>query len=93
MILKSTTHVSTVQSSAGQEKATKVIRLLARGTMDEAVLVEQKKSLGMTSADPELSANAMTSLLRAHPVLTSDEGKDLPAEDELLSTEAGPSSS
>ena len=60
--------------SPGQEKRTKVIRLLAKDTIDEAVLVEQEKSLGNNSADPDLTTKLLNSLLRAHPVLEAPLG-------------------
>ena len=57
---------------AGQKNLTRVIRLLARRTIDEAVLGEQAKTLDDDTADLVDQELRQISLLKAHPILGHD---------------------
>ncbi len=71
--------------ATGQKNLTRVIRLLAKDTIDEAILSEQAKTLGNATVDQDLTANAVVSLLSKHPILSTDSST------KLTGNEAGPS--
>lgn len=72
---------------AGQKNLTRVIRLLARNSIDEAILGEQAKTLGDDTADLVDQELRQISLLKAHPVL----GHENSTATAQAADEAGPS--
>lgn len=68
--LNRTPQTTIVCNTVGQKNKTKVIRLLAKNTIEEVVVEEQNKSPGSEAVHLDVTAAAIISLVSKHPVIS-----------------------